>query len=286
MFIALDESKNRVSIENALKGKTYFCPSCGEPLIVKAKESVAVKAHFAHKKGTDCDDFTHDMSEWHLSWQKLFPEECREVPLELNGEKHRADVLINNTVIEFQHSPIRAEEIARRNAFYLSCGYDMVWVFDANDQIKNEYEETLDPAKSLNHGFVWKRAKQQFSVAMDSRVRVFIEYKTDVSAPSFNGQKIDNLLLLTRIDSKDIDFLHTIVGFKNGDTINEKYFYLLRDNFVKQYNDKCESNVVPAGSIIDESIKYLKYKQEYQRRAAQRRVIYVPVGRSSRRRGL
>ena len=104
MFIALDTNRNRISIENAIKGNQYFCPICGEILTIRATESLAVKTHFAHKRGTICyDDWKHDMSEWHLSWQRQFPEQYREVVIEKNGIKHRADICINGTVIEFHH---------------------------------------------------------------------------------------------------------------------------------------------------------------------------------------
>ena len=78
MFIALDTNRNRISIENAIKGNQYFCPTCGEILTIRATESLAVKTHFAHKRGTICyDDWKHDMSEWHLSWQRQFPEQYK-----------------------------------------------------------------------------------------------------------------------------------------------------------------------------------------------------------------
>lgn len=148
MFIALDVNGNRISIENATKDSQYFCPICGEPLTIRATNSLAVKTHFAHKRGTICyDDWTHDMSEWHLSWQQRFPEQYREVVIEKNGIKHRADICIGNTVIEFQHSPITREEIAKRNLFYISCGYQVVWVFDATDKIINRIEDSIDPMK-------------------------------------------------------------------------------------------------------------------------------------------
>lgn len=112
MFIALNANGERVSIENVTKENQYFCPICGELLTIRATDSLAVKTHFAHKRGTICyDDWTHDMSEWHLSWQQLFPEQYREVVIEKNGIKHRADICINNTVIEFQHSPITGKKL-------------------------------------------------------------------------------------------------------------------------------------------------------------------------------
>ena len=133
MFIANDKNGNRVSSKNAVKGGEYFCPTCGELLTIKALNSEHYKnPYFSHKPNTRCsDNWEYDMSEWHREWQEKFPEQCREIVLENHGVKHRADVLINNTVIEFQHSPITHEEILERNRFYLSCGHSVVWVFDA-----------------------------------------------------------------------------------------------------------------------------------------------------------
>lgn len=267
MFIAVDSNKNRVAIENATKDIQYFCPCCGEPLIIRAKDSVAVKAHFAHKKGTDCDSFTHDMSEWHLNWQKQFPEESREVVVEKDGEKHRADVLIKNTVIEFQHSPITADEIARRNRFYLSCGYEVVWVFDADGQVKNPYGNSIDPA--IEHYLCWKRAKQQFSITMDKRVSVFIQYKTPISSKELNGKPVDIMLLLNRVDPKDIDCYRTQIG--------NIYYYFQPINFIKQFCDSVNESVFSVGTIIhavDEYQKRVKYQGQNQVR-----YISIPVHR-------
>ena len=35
MFIANDTELNRINVKNAIKGETYYCPSCGSELIVK-----------------------------------------------------------------------------------------------------------------------------------------------------------------------------------------------------------------------------------------------------------
>lgn len=131
MFIALDKDGNRISAENAVKGNKYFCPICREEVIVRQGEFVVW--HFAHKAGSDCDDWHYDMSDWHRDMQNLFPEECQEVVVEHNGKKHRADVLKNNVVLEFQHSPISAEEYMERNRFWTSAGYRLAWIFDGRD---------------------------------------------------------------------------------------------------------------------------------------------------------
>ncbi len=260
MFIALNTSGERISIENATKGNQYFCPICGESLTIRAMDSLAVKVHFAHKRGSICyDDWTHDMSEWHLSWQKQFPEQCREVVIEKDGIKHRADILINNTVIEFQHSPIKSEEIAKRNNFYLSCGYQVVWVFDATDKIKNCIEESIDPMKCKNDDLCWKRAKQQFAINIPSKVKIYLQYKTYVSNPQYTNQEIDIMLLLTKISSKDFSFCKTMPS------------YILPNNFLKQYGIPLD-DVLSITDIIEQTKLYVQRKQEQQNKAKRRQI--------------
>ena len=235
MFIALDANKNRISIENATKGNEYFCPICGEPLIVRATDSLAVRTHFAHKRGTMClDDWTHDMSEWHLAWQQKFPEENREVVIEKDGVKHRADIFIKNTVIEFQHSPITAEEIAKRNNFYISCGYNVVWVFDATDKIMNYVGNSIDPMQCRENDLCWKRAKQQFITPMPPKVTTFLQYKTFTTR--FPNQATDVMIQLTNCAPKKFTF------FKTG-------LYILQDNFLKEYGALSDSRELPISTI-------------------------------------
>ena len=166
MLIAHDEKGNRVSIDRVRKEEKYFCPICSLGLTVKNNGKIR-KPHFAHKIGSDCD--WGDMSEWHISWQEKFPEENQEVIIENNGIKHRADVLIPsaNTVIEFQHSPISAEEFNARNQFYTDCGYKLVWVFDATERIRplddDSSLETLSFDYRVNTwNLIWNRKKTTF----------------------------------------------------------------------------------------------------------------------------
>ena len=141
MFIALNGNEEKVDVKNAKSGETYFCPVCHEKVLFR--ECITKASHFAHKPGSDCVDWG-DMSEWHLGWQEKFPIECREVVMESNGVKHRADVFIKekNLVIEFQHSSITNEVFNARNKFYVENGHMIIWVFDGEKKIKNpeEYE--------------------------------------------------------------------------------------------------------------------------------------------------
>ena len=230
MFKANDKNGKGVWIDNTISGDEYFCPTCGEPLIIKAKNSEAVRPYFSHKKGTSCTDNWHyDMSEWHREWQEKFPEQCREVVLENNGIKHRADVLINNTVIEFQHSPITHKEILERNNFYLSCGCPVVWVFDATSptyKIKNKDKNNhcIDPMKCKEDDLCWNRAKSQFKRIFQKGITVYIQYKTTVSTQQkdYNGKEFDILLLLKELTPKDFKFIPLKA-------------YILQENFLQQY---------------------------------------------------
>lgn len=223
MYIAIDSNKERIQIENASNNKEYYCPICGEILIIKAINSKSVRTHFAHKSKKDCDDFNHDMSDWHYNWQRCFPEDTREIVLENNGIKHRADIFINNTVIEFQHSPITADEIRKRNEFYLSCGCNMVWVFDADGKIKNDFNGPINTLECSEIDLVWKRKNSQFMDTMPKEVKIYLDYKIDMKLNGIEYKNIDNLILLEKAHEKFIYFVKT-------------YPYLITpSNFLKEF---------------------------------------------------
>lgn len=76
------------------------------------------------------------MSEWHYNWKAMFPLECREVQIVRNDIMHIADVFINNTVIEFQHSHISEENFKNRNVFYPKYVGRLFWIFDMTNHVK------------------------------------------------------------------------------------------------------------------------------------------------------
>lgn len=115
----------RVSAEPGMRGE---CPSCGQPVMAKCGR---IKAwHWAHATN-DCDGWSEGLTAWHLNWQSRFPNEWQEINVARRGECHRADVCTpSGIVIEFQHSSISPDDIARREKFY---GLLMRWVFDARE---------------------------------------------------------------------------------------------------------------------------------------------------------
>lgn len=246
MFIAFDKDNNRTEIERAEIGEKYYCPICGEELIIRATDSLSVKAHFAHKKNSQCiDDWQHDMSEWHYNWQRQFPERCREVVIENNGIKHRADICIGKIIIEFQHSPLSSEEFEKRNAFYTSCGYQVIWVFDAEGKIKNAYEKSIDPCICRTDDLVWKRAKETFSRPIHNNVGIYLEYKTTLTLQDKRDENMifDIMIPIVKMTPKRFEFFKT-------------HIYIQPCNFLKNFGVGA-AETLSASQIIKETPRQL-----------------------------
>ena len=135
MIIALNKERQRIHIENADSSVECFCPCCGERL-VQHKGQIR-RHHFAHYPGSACSDSwegQYDMSDWHFDWQNRFPKENQEVLLSFGEIRHRADVLIGRTVVEFQRSNLSAKAFQDRNSFYTNLRCKVIWVFDLTER--------------------------------------------------------------------------------------------------------------------------------------------------------
>lgn len=111
----------------AAPGLRGTCPGCGG--VVLAKCGTILTWHWAHE-AADCDPWSEPESAWHLNWKAAFKRSRTEVVI----GPHRADVVTpGGTIVEFQHSPISAEDIQAREQFYGR----MVWLFDGRAIRKN-----------------------------------------------------------------------------------------------------------------------------------------------------
>jgi competence CoiA-like predicted nuclease len=78
------------------------------------------------------------MSDWHYDWQNQFPPENQEVVVQCDEIQHRADILTDRTVVEFQHSPLSSGKFNDRNVFYHNnIGYKVVWLYDMREDYDN-----------------------------------------------------------------------------------------------------------------------------------------------------
>ena len=201
MIYAMDANKKRISAREAKRGEEYRCPLCDDRLELR-RGDIRIP-HFAHWKNTSCiDSWQHDMSEWHYSWQQQFPEDCQEVVVEKDGEKHRADVLIkeHNVVVEFQHSILSPEEFVKRNNFYSECGYHVIWLFDMTNDFNDRRFSLLEEDKV----YEWKRPWRTFAIEEDCVVNFggSLFYQTNVTVFFENNGLIERLFEYNSQDKK------------------------------------------------------------------------------------
>jgi len=162
MLFAIDYNDNRVHINDTHSNQEYYCPYCGAPLITR--KGSERQHHFAHKQHHLCSDSwarNYDVSPWHNEWQSLFPKENQEVKLSLGDTKHRADVMIDRTVIEFQHSIMSVTAFDNRNNFYFNLGYKVIWLFDLSDLWESNQLSYREIENELI--FNWKNPKKAFN---------------------------------------------------------------------------------------------------------------------------
>ncbi|BDC95039.1 competence protein CoiA family protein [Treponema saccharophilum] len=165
MYIAFDSNFSRVHIDDCVIREKYFCPYCKSPLVVRKGD--VRRHHFAHEKYALCSDsWSYDRiandSDWHRKWQEKFPIDNQEICLTLGEIKHRADVMVLRTVLEFQHSPLSSEKFSNRNSFYSELGNKVIWVFDYQDVKFSVNEENDD----IN--VIWNQPKHTFDTFTDA----------------------------------------------------------------------------------------------------------------------
>ena len=133
MFFAISEATGkRVFAGKAVYSNSgYFCPICKETLVLKRGD---IKTpHFAHKGNSNCDRLyssPNSVSRWVLDWEESFPEDNREILISDEKEKHFADILINDRIINFQHSPISSDIFMARTRFFAKHCKTLFWVFE------------------------------------------------------------------------------------------------------------------------------------------------------------
>ena len=141
MYFAIDIYNIRIYINETNDKEKYFCPICGNEVIRKL--GTKNNHHFAHKNYRYCDTWHENKTEWHKKWQSLFSKDNQEVIITLQDEKHIADVLINNVIIEFQHSTMSEDNFISRNKFYLENNLKIVWVIDCLNSKITYFEDTV-----------------------------------------------------------------------------------------------------------------------------------------------
>ena len=131
-----------ISIDEAIKGETYLCPDCHEPL--KVKRGLIYRPHFYHIQKKNCTRYNHQE---HLAVQSVIKRLIPSAKLEVifPSINRIADIVWEEKklIFEVQVSPITLQELTDRNYDYASQGYTVVWLFHT----KNFNKRKVKPAE-------------------------------------------------------------------------------------------------------------------------------------------
>ena len=179
MLKAVDGNGKEISIDDTNDRDKYYCPDCNQELITR--KGMKRIHHFAHRKGSIvCTDswnrehvYDYETS-WHKHWQDCFPKENREVRLTFGTIRHRGDIVVGNTVLELQHTPITSKPFDERTRYYHSCDCKVIWLFDFIKAYENGDLETR-----ADDCFVWNSFKRTFKYLDEAtgQVEIFFQYK-------------------------------------------------------------------------------------------------------------
>ena len=197
----------------AERGLSGTCPVCGSKVVPKCGEVRA--QHWAHHRRSDCDHWWETETPWHRSWKNEFPSDWQEyVQRAEDGEKHIADVRTERgRVIEFQNSPITAEERRAREAFYGK----MIWVVNGLRRQRDlpKFHKLLQSGgvvrvRPLTWFVPWMTECALLRDWRDSRVPVFFDFGPHAVLPGeplrwclSPKKKIDAGALLIPVTRKD-----------------------------------------------------------------------------------
>lgn len=248
MLFASDYNDNRIHIHDTHSNQEYYCPYCGAPLITK--KGGLRQHHFAHKQNHRCSDtWAHkrsgsggyDLSPWHNEWQSLFPQENQEVRLVLGDTKHRADVLVDRTVIEFQHSIMPAAAFDDRNNFYFNLGYKVIWLFDLSALFSAGQITWEEKDGALT--FTWNNPKKAFNCydIQSGCIDLFFQ---------INGNKDACIVRVTDISEFGFEQFHGTMLISQSDFLN---YVGLRDGIC----------LPPCRDDLEQNLQYQLFKKQY-----------------------
>lgn len=246
MLWANDKNDDRVNILDTHSNQEYYCPTCGATLITRKGD--VRQHHFAHKQGHLCSDtwerrnsHNYDTSHWHNEWQSNFPKENQEVILALGETKHRADVMIDRTIVEFQHSIISPDAFDDRNNFYLNLGDKVVWLFDVSELIESRNLHYNQEGDKLR--FTWDNPKKTFN-----------KY-------GINGESIDLFFQLYDRDENSIVRVVYVSEFVFECFYTTKL--MCKNEFLNYVGLKNGYCLPPSTEDIEKNVQYQAFKEKY-----------------------
>jgi hypothetical protein len=127
-------------IKNIESLKRFGPPTCDLKHELVLADGKIVRPYFRHKFRGDCKGYP--MSAWHAEWQSNF--ETTEFSFSRKNsdqiKSRRADAYLPNfnTIVEFQHSEMKKEEVDARKNDYGEYKMNIVWIIDGNSGIRTK----------------------------------------------------------------------------------------------------------------------------------------------------
>lgn len=252
---------NDIKKEALESGERGICRCCNSEMIAHCGPQKV--NHWKHKTLVKCDIWHEPETEWHRRWKNYFPSDSQEVVMfdEKTNEKHIADVHLFNLAltIEFQHSPIKIDEIKSREKFYKK----MIWVIDLIPFLKNislhqDLKETFLNSVALpwanNSQWLLDELKQNYIdidgyLLEEDKPIMHYMYQFEMLCESYNNNE-DYFLLLWKYQHKRWNYPEMPIFFDLGDEFiymnieSMKYWNgflvkrFLRSDFIRKYHDQ------------------------------------------------
>ena len=137
------------------------------------------------------------MTQWHKDWQSKF--ELNELAI---GNCY-ADAVINNIVLEFQHSEIKSELVITRQKNYINHNKELFWIIDCNDNsviIKETGSIYMIYFRDFRNYWKYESFKSHDFIFLHKDSMIYKINPNDVKSQMLDvGQRID-----------DIDFIDSL----------------------------------------------------------------------------
>ena len=99
--------------------------------------------------------------EWKTMWQSLVPEDCRDVPVTVDGRTEIAFVLVNHNVMMLQDGLLMEASFFDVCEHFQKAGYRVIWLMRCVQDVKNGYLKQGKTAGGRMQ-WVWKSPTTNF----------------------------------------------------------------------------------------------------------------------------
>ncbi len=122
--ITIIEYLNNTKLRDAIRNESKYLVCANKHDLIKY-ESEQKKSYFRHKHNE-----YGGMSEWHKNWQNQFDD------TEIKIGDRRADAIVHDNVLEFQHSIITKELVGERHNNYTKYNKNLLWIIECTKCIQ------------------------------------------------------------------------------------------------------------------------------------------------------